>query len=741
MIDSQTVSKILDAAQIVDVVSDFVTLRKRGVNYLGLCPFHDEKTGSFTVSPAKGIFKCFGCGKGGSAVHFIMEHEHLDYPDALRYLAKKYHIEIVEKELSAEDKARQSDRESLFALNEYANRYFQHQLHEHQDGVAIGISYFRSRGFSDSTIKKFQLGYCLEEPGAFAKEALKNGYKEEFLIKSGLSMRSDNGNGNFYDRFRGRVMFPVHTLSGKVVAFGGRILKKNDKAAKYLNSPESEIYHKSNELYGIFFAKHNIVKHDRVFLVEGYTDVISMHQAGIENVVASSGTALTPGQIKLLHRFTPNITVLYDGDNAGIKASLRGIDLLLEEGMNVKVVLLPDGEDPDSFAQSRNADEFIQFIDKNQVDFLRFKTNLLMKDAENDPIKKSQLIHDIVKSLSLIPDKITCDIYIKECSSMMDIEEKLLRNEVQKQLEKKQAEVIKQQEQQKRQQQYRPISTTPSTGDTPPMNDSMIPPPPEGDYGIPSMDYPGIPSEELPINDTIFTHTPTTQFDKEEKNILEFLVRYGEQNVFKFEKEGQEHIEENKREYDQITVGDYFLSIIHDEHIQFSNPLHAKMIEAYANNFSNSGLTASMFFISHPDADISRLAADLVSDRYQLSRIHRRLEEIPPTFDMEEPKVADLDEIYEYESAKKEFEKEMKMFEERQHNAFIEWLGHGACRVINEYTQAVILEEIKQKTLSLRLPENQNQEAMKQILLEISQLNEKKKDFSKALGDRVIIKI
>ena len=409
MIDPKTVSRILDTAQIVDVVSDFVTLRRRGANYVGLCPFHDEKTGSFVVSPAKGIFKCFGCGKAGGPVHFIMEHEQLDYPGALRYLAKKYGIEIVEKELSAEEKQAQSERESLFAVNDWAARYFVETLNNTEEGRSVGISYFRERGFTDETIRKFGLGYCPSEGSAMCRAALAHGFKAEFIEKTGVGMRRDNG--AWYDRFRGRVIFPVHTLSGKVVAFGGRVLEKNDKTAKYVNSPESEIYSKSHELYGIYFAKQSIVKADRCFLVEGYTDVISMHQAGVTNVVASSGTSLTEGQIRLIHRFTPNITVLYDGDNAGIKASVRGIDMLLAEGMNVKVVLLPDGEDPDSYARGHNASDFIRFIDEHQADFIHFKVKLLKGEAGTDPIKRAQLVQDVVRSIALMPDNITRMVY------------------------------------------------------------------------------------------------------------------------------------------------------------------------------------------------------------------------------------------------------------------------------------------------------------------------------------------
>ncbi|NCC98504.1 MAG: DNA primase [Bacteroidia bacterium] len=424
MIDQATKDRILTAAKIEEVVGDFVTLKKRGVNLIGLCPFHNEKTPSFTVSPAKNICKCFGCSKGGSPVNFIMLHEQLDYADALRYLARKYNIEIVEKELSSEELEHRNDRESMFAINQFALNYFTKILWENEDGRAIGISYFKERGFRDNIIKKFQLGFCLDKFDSLSKEAIKSGYNKQFLLKTGLCTESERG--GLVDRFRGRVMFPVHSLSGKIVAFGGRVLKKTDNTAKYVNSPDSEIYHKSNELYGIFFAKNNIVKEDRCFLVEGYTDVISMHQAGIENVVASSGTSLTPGQIRLIHRFTSNITVLYDGDAAGIHASIRGIDMLLSEGMNVKVVLLPDGEDPDSFARSKDSSEFNAFIQAHQTDFIRFKTQLLLDDAAGDPIKKANLINDIVTSISVIPDAIIRSLYIKECADRFEMRESVL---------------------------------------------------------------------------------------------------------------------------------------------------------------------------------------------------------------------------------------------------------------------------------------------------------------------------
>ena len=402
MIDQATIDRIISAANIVDVVSEFVTLRKRGVNYVGLCPFHADKSPSFYVSPAKNICKCFACGEGGTAVHFIMKHEQIGYLDALRYLAKKYGIEIQERELTEREKQFRDDRESMFIVNQWAQQYFTRNLFENLDGRLVGLRYFIERGLREETIRKFQLGYALDQRDALAKAAQLAGYQRKYLEKTGLVIADEDGKRT-YDRFRGRVIFPVHSLSGKVVAFGGRILKKAEKTAKYVNSPESEIYHKSDELYGLFQAKQTIVRKDHCFLVEGYMDVIGMHQAGIENVVASSGTALTRGQIRLIRRFTNNITILYDGDAAGIKAAIRGIDMFLEEEMNVKVVLLPDGEDPDSFARSRSASEFGEFIAGHETDFIRFKTQLLLKEVGDDPVKRADLISDMVRTIAIIP--------------------------------------------------------------------------------------------------------------------------------------------------------------------------------------------------------------------------------------------------------------------------------------------------------------------------------------------------
>lgn len=429
MIDRQTIDKILDSAEIVEVIQEFVPLKKRGVNYLGLCPFHNEKTPSFTVSPSKEIFKCFGCGKAGNAVNFIMEHERLNYPEALKYLARKYHIEIVEKELTSEDIEKQNERESLLVLNAYAARQFSENLFHSEEGISVGLSYFRERGFLQNTIKKFDVGYSLEKRDALSKKALEDGYKLDFLLKTGLSIQNERG---VFDRFSGRVIFPIHSLSGQVLGFGGRILKTDVKAAKYVNSPESEIYQKSRIVYGIFQARKAITRDDKCYLVEGYTDVMSLHEAGIENVVASSGTSLTQEQVRLIKRFTPNITILYDGDAAGIKASLRGIDIVLEEGMNVKIVLLPDGEDPDSYSKKISNEGFLKYLKENETDFIRFKTQLLLEESKNDPVMKANLIRDIVRSIAVIPENITRTIYIKECSSSLQIPEGVLYNEVNK---------------------------------------------------------------------------------------------------------------------------------------------------------------------------------------------------------------------------------------------------------------------------------------------------------------------
>lgn len=642
MIDQATIDRILDAAQIVDVVSEFVTLRRRGVNYIGLCPFHNEKTPSFSVSPSKGLCKCFSCGKGGNVVHFIMEHEQLSYYEALKWLARKYNIEVKERELTEEEKQASNLRESLFVVNQFASEYFQNVLYNVEEGQRIGMTYLRSRGFRDDIIKKFQLGYSTDNRDALARTAIEKGYKPEFLEKTGLCYRKDDG--TLRDRFWGRVIFPVHTLSGKVVAFGGRVLNAATKNVqmKYVNSPESEIYHKSRELYGIYFAKQAMVRQDRCFLVEGYTDVISMHQSGIENVVASSGTALTSDQIRLIHRFTNNITVLYDGDGAGIKASIRGIDMLLEEGMNVKVCLLPDGDDPDSFARKHNATEYQAYINDHEVDFIRFKTDLLIEEAGKDPIKKANLITSIVKSISVIPDSITRNVYIRECSEMLRMEERVLVNAVGKL--KEQADENRKKEEQRKEYRARlqaeqqatqqaAVSTPPanaevsgalaslSGADAPmesPLPGDELPPMPE-DGGVDSS-YPPAPVEDNYISFIPAEGNEEELFYKQEVDLMRMLIRYGEKVMCMAEDEEGNEI--------PVTVAEYIAEGLRNDSLGFHIALHRRVLNECVAHIHDSGFCAERYFVSHLDPEVSKLAAEMASDRYVLSKYHSRGQKI-----------------------------------------------------------------------------------------------------------------
>lgn len=642
MIDQATIDRILDAAQIVDVVSEFVTLRRRGVNYIGLCPFHNEKTPSFSVSPSKGLCKCFSCGKGGNVVHFIMEHEQLSYYEALKWLARKYNIEVKERELTEEEKQASNLRESLFVVNQFASEYFQNVLYNEEEGQRIGMTYLRSRGFRDDIIKKFQLGYSTDNRDALARTAIEKGYKPEFLEKTGLCYRKDDG--TLRDRFWGRVIFPVHTLSGKVVAFGGRVLNAATKNVqmKYVNSPESEIYHKSRELYGIYFAKQAMVRQDRCFLVEGYTDVISMHQSGIENVVASSGTALTSDQIRLIHRFTNNITVLYDGDGAGIKASIRGIDMLLEEGMNVKVCLLPDGDDPDSFARKHNATEYQAYINDHEVDFIRFKTDLLIEEAGKDPIKKANLITSIVKSISVIPDSITRNVYIRECSEMLRMEERVLVNAVGKL--KEQADENREKEEQRKvyrarlqaeQQatQQAAVSTPPanvevsgalaslSGADAPmesPLPGDELPPIPEEGSSEPS--YSPVPVEDDYVSFIPSEGNEEKLFYKQEVDLMRMLIRYGEKVMCMAEDEEGNEI--------PVTVAEYIAEGLHNDSLGFHIALHRRVLNECVAHIHDSGFCAERYFVSHLDPEVSKLAAEMASDRYVLSKYHSRGQKI-----------------------------------------------------------------------------------------------------------------
>lgn len=559
-IDRATVDRIMDAANIVDVVSEFVSLRKRGTSYKGLCPFHDDTTPSFSVSPSRGVYKCFACGKAGNAVNFIMEHEQMTYVEALRWLANKYHIEIEEREMTDEERRQQNERESMFIVNEWAAKYFQRILHEHEDGRAIGLQYFRSRGFRDDIIERFRLGFCLNQRDAMAKQALGEGFKEEFLLKTGLCGKRDNG--QYFDRFGGRVIFPWISVSGKVTAFGGRLLDSRTKgvAQKYVNSPDSDIYHKDHELYGIYQAKKAIVKEDRVYMVEGYTDVIAMHQCGIENVVANSGTALSVFQIKMLRRFTQNITLLYDGDEAGIHAAMRGTDMLLAEGMNIKVLLLPDNEDPDSFARSHTASDFRAYIEEHQTDFMEFKTTVLLKGVD-DPIKRSEAISNIVKTISVIKDPIIRATYIKECSLRIGIAEQTLITQMNKFIRSQREEDQKTAEREARNQ-----------------------PPPE----------PLRPAE------------PTERMTKVEQLLVEMVMRHGEEVILNTE--GQD-----------VNVAQFIYYSLSEDGMSFQNELYNKVLEEVINHCDEPGFKAETYFTHHSDIEINTLAAKLCTDRFMLS--------------------------------------------------------------------------------------------------------------------------
>ena len=579
MIDRATIDKIMDATNIVDVVSEFVTLRKTGVNYKGLCPFHDDKTPSFIVSPSKGICHCFACGKGGNAVNFIMEHEQMTYPDALRWLAKKFNIEIKERELSAEEQQAANDRESMFVLNEWARDYFHDILNNHIDGKAIGMQYFRGRGFRDDIIKKFQLGYALPQRNSLSQAALQKGFKSDFLVKTGLCYKKDNG--ELVDRYSGRVIFPWLSISGKVNAFGGRLLDSRTKGVqqKYVNSPESDIYHKDHELYGLFQAKRAIAKEDSVYMVEGYTDVISMHQNGIENVVANSGTALSVHQIRLLRRFTSNITLLYDGDEAGIHAAMRGTDMLLQEGMNVKVLLLPDGDDPDSFSRKHSSEEFRNYVEEHQADFIIFKTRMLL-DNVTDPIKRSEAISNIVRSVSVIPDQIKRDTYIRECSRNFQMNEQTLINTMNRFISGDIENLQKETERQQRREE----AAAAQAGQT-----------------------------GQPVQPQIGLHSIDERAMEIERLIIQLVIQHGEEVIF-------HDVETEDGQLVNLTVAQYIDYDFAQDDLHFSNPIYDRILQEAAIHSSDEHFKADTYFTSHPDIAISQLAGTLAMNHYQLSK-------------------------------------------------------------------------------------------------------------------------
>lgn len=574
MIPQDTIMSILDTARIEEVVGDFVSLKKRGANMIGVCPFHKEKTPSFIVSPAKGIFKCFGCGKAGDSVRFIMEHEHYSYPEALRYIARKYGIIIEEKEQSPEDIVAQNEREKMFNINTFAQRYFSETMKTNEEGIAIGMSYFKERGFRDAIIDKFQLGYCLNQRDTFIQHALKNGYSKELLLKIGLASGNEE---RMYDKYQGRVIFPIHNLTGKVIGFGARILSSDKTKAKYLNSPESEIYNKSQTLYGIYFAKNEISRQDNCILVEGYADVLSMHQAGIENTVASSGTSLTTEQIRLISRYTKNITILYDGDSAGIHAALRGTDMILEEGMNVRIVVLPPDEDPDSFVQ-HNPIEFVRdYLEKNANDFISFKTQMLLKDASNNPIKKAEVVKDIVNSISVIPDAIFRATYIKECSRMLEMPEQTLINELNKILR---ARIRKSN---------------------------------------------GIQQEQIDVTNIIKTESQEAVVEAapigfyQEQELVKLLFTYGDREI---DIDGTD--ENNNPIIYKIIVASFIIDDLKNDDLLFKDETHRIIFEIYDKALDDGILPKQQFFVSHENAKIAELAANLLSSPYKLDNWEKK---------------------------------------------------------------------------------------------------------------------
>ena len=585
MIDRLTIDRIFAAADIVEIIGDYVTLKKKGVNYQACCPFHDEKTPSFVVSPAKGMYKCFGCGKGGNAVGFVMEHENVSFPEALRIVAKRYGIEVEEKEQTEEEIKRNNDRESMFAVNGWAAEYFAKYLTGNPEGRSVGLAYFaQKRGFTDSTIRKFGLGFCSSERDAMSVAALSAGYKEEFLLSTGLSLKQES-DGRLRDRFRDRVIFPVHNISGRVVAFGGRTLRTDKSVAKYQNSPESEIYSKKRELYGLYFAKKAIQQLDFAIMVEGYTDVISMHQAGVENVVASSGTSLTTEQILLLRRFTRNITVIYDGDSAGIHASLRGIDMILKEGMNVRVVLLPAEHDPDSFARAHTAEELQRYISENEQDFLSFKAKLMLEQAGKDPIKRSEVIRDMVQSIVQVPDSIQRAVYIKECARIMEIDHDTLVAEVARQRvsstgEKEASDFIRRQQQQQSQQvaekEWMRFTKSQAVGSSP-----------------------------LAL----------------ETELMKYLLKSGHKNYQL--REGREVVD--------VNVAQEIIDNLEGDNISFENKVYNEIFDIYRKCWHEQGIGVEVpvrLFINHEDSEVSNTAVDILTseDNYVVSQIWRKKE-------------------------------------------------------------------------------------------------------------------
>lgn len=676
MIDRDTINRIMDATNIVEVVSDFMTLRRAGTNFKGLCPFHNEKTPSFMVSPAKGIYHCFGCGKGGTAVGFIMDHEQMTYPEALHWLADKYHIRIEEREPTDEEKQQQSKRESMFIVNERAAQYFQDTLRNNPDGKAFGMAYFRGRGFRDDIIEKFRLGYARSERGTFARQLLGEGYKEEYLLAAGLCGKREDG--SLYDRFAGRVIFPWIGLSGKVVAFGGRLLDSRTKGVnqKYINSPESDIYHKDHELYGIYQAKRAIVKEDCVYMVEGYTDVISMHQCGIENVVANSGTALSYHQVHTLHRFTQNIVLLYDGDEAGIHAALRGADMLLGEGMNVKVLLLPDGNDPDSFARNRTAEEFKAYIETNKTDFIQFKTQLLMKGAGKDPMKRAGLIKNIVQSIAVIPDAIVRSVYVQECSRSMNVDEKVVLREIGNIRINLRNERLKKEK-------------TTATGSEPPTPRTESDGTEEDETVLTEEQAADGSLNQAKAESHILLNTPMAQ---KEYNLIQAVVQYGHRML-----------SEDSSTDEQIpTVIEYIHDVLAVDKLEMSIPFFNFMLNDAYEHRNDRDFECPRYFLNHPDTEIGRAAIKFITEPHQLSRMYQKKD------GNEQSKQADR-------------------------------LYDSVPRMVQEFRLAYVQQTIKNIRSQMTAAGNSQSEEMMILMKQLVNLQAIERILAKEVGDRVVL--
>ena len=725
MIDRSTIDRIMTAADIVDVVGEFVTLRRSGANYKGLCPFHDEKTPSFMVSPSKQLCKCFSCGNGGNVVKFVMQHEQMTYPEALKWLGRRYGIEVKEREQTAEQKAAATAREAMFVVNEWARDYFVETLHNNVDGLAIGMSYFRRRGLRDDIIRKFQLGYSLEQRDALAQKAHAKGFEEKYIESTGLCYRTEDG--RLLDRYHGRVIFPVHSVSGRIVAFGGRILNQEQKnVGKYVNSPESEIYSKKRELYGLYLAKQAIVKQDRCYLVEGYLDVISMHQSGVENVVASSGTALTPEQVRLIHRFTNNVTVLYDGDAAGIHASLRGIDILLSEGLNIKVMLLPEGEDPDSYAQARTPEEFRKDLEANEEDFIQFKANLLLKDASRDPMKRASVITDLTRSISVIPSDIVRQVYIHDLAGRLNIDESAIVNEVAKEIRKRKEEAHSRSKttppsstQSSTQSKIQPAAAQQHSGehDIPLEAYEQLIPPPESVSGAHDAQQVLTSLSTNPLNQerTISGSTINLGESKAQQQLIacelqliQLVIRYGQLPTIAQQTEVETPWSAAKKTQtteiiaDSPLVAPYILEELSNDDIHLQVDKHQQILEEAAQHTLENPETFNSrdYFITHPDQEINRLAAELADDRYPLS-IEQQKAYVP-----EEKRLVDI-----------------------------------VPRVINDYKHAILGVQKEEVLLALRQPELQQQpDKMNELLRQLIEINELEKQFAKVLGDRVLVR-